>query len=137
MLVLFSAAIAAIVPFILGWIALSPRDDDPRSIQYILWKHGLKHMDPDHALAAFYQDPDRDNFVHGLTQDELKTRFGYLKSFNEVTPYYQACYSAPTQYPIKIQAPTNGKEVVFLRDSSWMVVLNHGRAEKAVLCKGY
>jgi hypothetical protein len=33
--------------------------------------------------------------------------------------------------------PDAGKEVEFLRDSDWMVILDKGKAVDLILCKGY
>jgi len=104
--------------------------EDPRSTQYIRWKRGLNgNLKPDVYMAAFYLDGDRDQLTKGATEDQLKSRFGYVRRLEQVSPYYQQC---------RDQSPTRKeKTVVFLRDTPWMVVMNDQRGSELVLCKGY
>lgn len=102
--------------------------DDPRSIGYSLWKRGLnRNMNPETALAAFYLDTDRDQLIRGATENQLKTRFGYIRRLDQVSPYLQLCRNEGRK----------DKVVVFLRDSPWMVVMNNQKGSDLVLCKGY
>ena len=61
---------------------------DPRSIQYVFWKHGLnRNMDLDAAVFAMGRDPDRERLVQGLTQGQLQARFGDVRPLERVSPY--------------------------------------------------
>jgi hypothetical protein len=112
------------------WLGFYPDDVDPKNIYYVLWKHGLNNsMDPEIALGAMSHDAWPVRRVEGLTKDQLKARFGYIQTLEEVTPYYQACYSRPGSF-----TPENA---FFLRDSPWMVVMKNGRAVDLIMCKGY
>jgi hypothetical protein len=103
---------------------------DPRNIHYALWKRGLyRYMNLDTAMAAFYQDPGRDQLIRGATEDQLKTRFGYVRRLEEMSPYYQRC-------PSESSTP-KGTTAVFLRDTAFMVVMDHQKGSALILCKGY
>ncbi len=40
-----------------AWIVLYPEDQDPKNIDYVLWKHGLnQNMNLDHAIAGMTHD---------------------------------------------------------------------------------
>ena len=68
------------VAVVLVWLGVFPDKGDPRNIRYVLWKHGLnKNMDLDNALFAMVGDVGRDRQVQGLTKDQLKARFGYVR----------------------------------------------------------
>jgi len=94
------------------------------------------HMDLDAAVAGMTHDTWAVNIVKGMTKDELKSRFGYLRNFHEARPYLQFC---PTMDGTigELGVKPQGKEVVFLRDDAWMVIMDNGRAVDLVLCKGY
>ena len=102
---------------------------DPRNIHYILWKRGLnRNVNLDTAMEAFYLDTDRDQLIRGATEDQLKTRFGYIRHVGEVSRYYQQCLGPDA---------TEGRSAVFLRDTPFMVVMDHERGSALILCKGY
>ena len=103
---------------------------DPRNPHYVLWKRGLSgNMNLDTAMAAFYLDPDRDQLIRGATEDQLKTRFGYVRPLEQVSPTYRQCFG---------QSWTpKGDSALFLRDTPFMVVMDHQRGSTLVLCKGY
>lgn len=115
---------------------------DPRNIHYVLWKHGLNdNMNLDDALWAMLRDARREKQVLGLTKDQLKSRFGYVRTLGEVTPYYQACYFPPGVFTLgdagRAEIAAKSQDAFFLRDSPWMVVMKNGKAVDLVLCKGY
>lgn len=124
---LFIAGISALTVYIVfAYWGYAP--DDPRNIRYILWKRGLNgSMNLDTAMSAFYQDTDRDQLIRGTTEDQLKTRFGYVRQLEQVSLYLQRCRNEGRE----------GKTVVFLRDSWWMVVMDNQKGSELVLCKGY
>ena len=124
------------------WLGTYPDDVDPKNVYYVLWKHGLNNnMNLDSALAAMSHDIWPVRRVEGLTREQLKTRFGYLRTLAEVTPYYRACYFTPrafTQGDVgHVEVAAKDEDAFFLRDSPWMVVMKNGKAVDLVLCKGY
>jgi len=80
-------------------------------------------------------DGGASKLVEGSTRQELKGRFGYIQTFYEVSPYLHECYTTPGSAG---EAETHDKKenVVFLRDSPWMVVVQDGRAVDLIRCKG-
>jgi hypothetical protein len=120
---------------LVAWLETYPDSGDPKNIYYVLWKHGLNNkIDIDSALGAMSHDAWPVRRVQGLTRDQIKERFGYVRTLDETTPYLRACDSTPLS-----QAETRGnrEDVVFLRDSAWMVVIQNGKAVDLILCKGY
>ena len=136
---LFFVGIGIILSFgvLVTWLRTYPDDVDPKNIYYVLWKHGLNNnMNIDSALGAMSHDTWPVREVQGLTKDQLTARFGYIRTLEEVTPYYRACYSTPGSAG---RAETGGEseDAIFLRDSPWMVVMKNGTAVNLILCKGY
>jgi hypothetical protein len=110
-----------------------PNADDPKNLDYVLWTHGLnKNMNLDSAIAAMTHDSDAGRLVRGATREQLKSRFGYLREFEEATEYLKVCPSG--DWGVKGK---QGKDVVFLRDGPYMVVMQNGHGTDLVLCKGY
>lgn len=121
----------------LAWVKLYPENYDPKNINYVLWKHGLnKNMNLDDAIAGMTHDVWPVNIVKGMTKEQLKERFGYTRSLDETTPYLRLCYTAHDSIG-QLGVKSRGKEVLFLRDGPWMVILGNGKAVDLVLCKGY
>lgn len=119
------------------WLGAYPDNVDPKNIYYVLWKHGLNdNMNLDYALGAMSHDVWPARHVQGLTKDQLKARFGYIRTLEEVTPYYRACHSIPGS-PGRAETEGRSEDAVFLRDSPWMVVMKNGKAVDLILCKGY
>jgi hypothetical protein len=124
------------------WLGTYPDDVDPRNIYYVLWKRGLNNdMNLDSALVAMSRDVWPVGRVEGFTKDQLKARFGYVRTLAEVTPYYQACYFTPGDFTLGNVGPAEiaakSEDAFFLWDSPWMVVMKNGKAVDLVLCKGY
>jgi hypothetical protein len=125
-----------------AWLTTYPDDVDPKNVDHVLWKRGLNNnMNLDNALVAMSHDVWPQRRVEGLTKDQLKERFGYVRTLAEVTPYYQACYFSPQNFTPgdagRSEMAAKVEDAVFLRDSPWMVVMKNGRAADLVLCKGY
>jgi len=136
---LFFVGIGTILSFgvLVTWLRTYPDDVDPKNIYYVLWKHGLNNnMNLDSALGAMSHDTWAVRQVQGLTRDQLKARFGYIRALEEVTPYYRACYSTPGSAG-HAEARDKSEDAIFLRDSPWMVVMKNGTAIDLILCKGY
>jgi hypothetical protein len=103
----------------------------------VLWKHGLNNnMDIDSALVAMSHDVWPARQVQGLTREQLKDRFGYMRTLDEATPYLRGCYSTPGAAG-QVETRDKRENVVFLRDSPWMVVMGNEKAVDLILCKGY
>ena len=127
--VLLSISILAV------WMKTYPDAADPKNIYYVLWKHGLNNnMDIDSALGIMTHDVSPVRQVRGLNKQQLKDRFGYFRTLDEATPYLRACYSTSGGAG---EASVRKENVVFLRDSSWMVILENEKAVDLVLCKGF
>ncbi len=118
-----------------AWMGTYPDPSDPKNIYYVLWKHRLNNdMDLDSALGAMSHDVSPVRQVQGLSREQLKNRFGYIRTLDEETPYLRDCYSTPGGVG---EAHVKRENVVFLRDSPWMVVLENEKAADLILCKGY
>lgn len=84
-------------------------------------------MNTDRALGIMVGDRSRDRLAIGKSKEQLKARFGYLRTADEVRPYFRYCLS---------NSAWSGKTVMFLRDSDWMVVFCDGKVTTLVLAKG-
>jgi len=116
-----------------AWIVLYPEDQDPKNIDYVLWKHGLnQNMNLDHAIAGMTHDKWPERIVKGMSKEQLKRRFGYIHTLDE-TPNYSVCYAATGG----LGRWGEGTEAAFLRNGPWMVILDKGKVDDLILCKGY
>jgi hypothetical protein len=109
-----------------GWLATLDRGD-PKGLRYILWKHGLLSFDPTVAYPAMVGDRQRETLVVGLSVAELERRFGRLRTRAESTAEYQRYYG--DRFFLD-------KEILWLGDSAWVVVLKGGRVQELHLMKG-
>jgi hypothetical protein len=114
--------------FVLGWIEEYPSPADPKNIRYVLWKAGLKVENLDKATAAMVGDTHRDRVVVGLTKGQLREKFEYLLAPSEAGPYLRGAHELPDW---------KDKDVLFIRESPWMVVFERDTAVDLVLVKGY
>jgi len=118
------------------WVKLYPYDYDPKNIEYVLWKHGLnQNMNLDHALGGMTHDSWAVKLVLGKTKGQLTERFGTIRTYDQARPYDQYCANFPDSVG-ELGIHAKGKEVVMLRDSDWLVILDKGKAVDLVLCKG-
>jgi hypothetical protein len=92
-------------------------------------------MNLDDALSGMTHDTWAVRLVQGKSKDELTKRFGKTRTLLQARPYDQFCYAASGTVG-ELGVPAAGHEVVFLRDSDWMVIFQNGRAVDLVLCKG-
>ena len=122
-IIIVSAAVL-LVGIYVGWVGLYPEEYDPKNMHYILWKHGLsRNINLDNAVGGMTHDTWAVNIVKGMSKEQLTARFGYVRRLEEATPYMRLCYTTPgTAGELGVAA--RGKEVVFLRDSAWMVILD-------------
>lgn len=123
----FMIIVAAIVIFFGGWALTYPSASDPKNIKYVLWKADLYKLNLDVATAAMVGDRNRDRLVVGKTRSQLRDKFGLLLSPSDASPYFRGCYQ---------NSPWKGRDVVFIGQSSWMVVFNGEKATNLVLIKG-
>lgn len=133
---LFSAAVGALLSCcaFMFWVSACPNADDPKNIDYVLWKHGLNNnMNLDAALRAMTHDSWPILRVAGLSKEQLQNRFGYIRAASE-NPGAGSCY--PDVLNMSLRAHPSANEVVSLRNSLWMVALEDGKAVNIVLCKG-
>lgn len=122
--------------YFIHWVKAYPAGYDPKNIDYVLWKHELnQNMNLDNAVAAMTHDVWAVRLVEGKSQEKLRARFGFIRTLKEARPYDQLCSTNGSVGERGVRA--TGKEVVFLRDSDWMVILDNGKAVDLVLCKGY
>src|SRR5882762_12013537 len=117
--------LTALVILLGGWEVTYPSPGDPKNIRYVLWKAGLYKMDLDLATGTMVGDPARDKLVIGKTEAALQSRFGYLLTPLDASPYLKACSS-----------PWKDRKVLFIRNSPWMVVFNGDKVTELVLIKG-
>ena len=100
---------------------------DPNGPRYVLWKRGLLPFDPTVAYPAMVGDLQRHKLVVGLSVPELERRFGRLRTRADATDDYQKNYS---------QRSFLDREILWLGESPWLVVLEHGRVQELHLMKG-
>ena len=119
--------VVVVVVFFGGWAMTNPSSSDPKNMKYVLWKAGLYKVSLEQATTAMVGDRNRDELVVGKTKAQLKEKFGSLLSPADASPYLRACYQ---------NSAWKGKDVLFIRESSWMVVFDGDRATNLVLVKG-
>ena len=123
------ALFTLLVPIAIGgWWLLYPETSDPKNIKYVLWKAGFHTMDVDLATGTMIGDAARNELVIGKSKEQLLDRFGFLLSPKDVSPYVRDyCLGG---------WPGDHRNVLFIRQSPWMVVFNGGKATELVLMKG-
>ena len=123
---LISVIIVVVVMFFGGW-ALTYPSPDPKSIKYVLWKADLYKLNLDEATGTMVGDRDRDKLVVGKTKAQLRDKFGSLLPPANASPYLRGCYQ---------NSSWKDRDVLFIGQSSWMVVLDGDQATNLVLVKG-
>lgn len=124
---LISVIIVVVVVIFFGGWALTYPSPDPKSIKYVLWKADLYKLNFDEATGTMVGDRNRDKLVVGKTKAQLRDKFGPLLSSAEASPYLKGCYQ---------NSAWKDKDVLFIGQSSWMVVFDGDRATNLVLIKG-
>ena len=112
---------------IVGWALTYPSANDPKNIKYVFWKAGLCKINLDQATETMVGDAKRDRLVIGKSKKQLRDKFGVLLPPAEASPYLRGCYE---------NSPWKDREVLFIRQSSWMVVFDGDEATNLVLIKG-
>ena len=123
---LISVIIVVVVMFFGGW-ALTYPTPDPKSIKYLLWKADLYKLNLDEATGTMVGDRDRDKLVVGKTKAQLRDKFGSLLPPANASPYLRGCYQ---------NSSWKDRDVLFIGQSSWMVVFDGDQATNLVLVKG-
>jgi hypothetical protein len=108
------------------WVLTYPDDSDPKNIKYVCWKAGLYRMNLDTATGTMIGDGERDRLVVGKTRAQLRDRFGLLLTLDDASQYLKSCYQS---------SGWKEKDVLFIRQSPWMVVFHGDRATGLVLMK--
>jgi len=76
----------------LAWVKLYPEDYDPKNIEYVLWTYGLnQNMNLDDAVPGMTRDNRTVRVVKGMSKEQLKSRFGYIRTADATTPYFRGC----------------------------------------------
>jgi len=113
--------------FVAAWVLTYPSSSDPKNIKYVFWKAGLYRMNPDIATETMIGDAGRDKLVIGKTKEQLRNRFGYLLTPANASQYLRTCYQ---------NSSWKDRDVLFIRQSPWMIVFDGNKATDLVLIKG-
>ena len=125
-LMLMFVIIGGIFAFFGCWALMYP-SPDPKSIKYVLWKADLYKLNFDEATGTMVGDGNRDKLVVGKTKAQLRDKFGSLLSPADASQYLRECYQ---------NSAWKDKDVLFIGQSSWMVVFDGDKATTLVLIKG-
>ncbi len=120
--------LGAVVLVVAVWCCTYSFAHDPKGLGYVLWKSGVYPLNPDRALDVMVGDGDRNKLVFGMTEAELRRKFGYLITPAEASSYLRWCLQT---------SPWRDSRVLFLRRSPWMVEFEGARASRLILMKGY
>ena len=122
-----AVTLASVLIFFGGWLLMYPSSSDPKNIRYVLWKADLYKMNLDIATGTMIGDAGRNKLVVGKTEVELQTKFEYLVTPNDASQYIRSCYQ---------NSSWKDRKVLFIRNSSWMVLFDGDKATQLVLIKG-
>ena len=122
-----SVGLGSILVVSVFWKLTYPSRNDPKSMKYVLWKAGVIRAEPKGATDAMIGDDHRDKLVIGKTKAEVRDRFGSLLAPSQVSPYLRSCYQ---------NSPWKDNDVLFIDQSSWMMIFDGERATSLVLLKG-
>lgn len=126
LMLITAIVVVVVVTFFGGWGLMYP-SPDPKSIKYVLWKADLYILNLDEAAAAMVGDSNRDKLVVGKTKEQLRDKFGSLLPPADASRYLRECYK---------NSDWKGRDVLFIGQSSWMVVFDGDKATNLVLVKG-
>jgi hypothetical protein len=110
-----------------GWALAYPSESDPKNIKYVLWKNGLHGMNLETATGTMIGDRSREKLVVGKTRVQLREKFGYLSKPADISPYLKGCYQ---------DSAWKDKDVLFIRQTPWMVIFDGDKASELILFKG-
>jgi hypothetical protein len=123
---ILTGVFAVVFVFVAAWVLTYP-NGDPKNIKYVLWKAGVYRMNLDTAADTMIGDSGRNKLVVGRSKDQLRDKFGYLVTPANASQYLRGCYQ---------NSDWRSKEVLFIRQSPFMVVFDGDRATDLVLVKG-
>jgi hypothetical protein len=123
---ILTGVFAVVFVFVAAWVLTYP-NGDPKNIKYVLWKAGVYRMNLDTAADTMMGDSGRNKLVVGKSKDQLRDKFGYLVTPANASQYLRGCYQ---------NSDWRSKEVLFIRQSPFMVVFDGDRATDLVLVKG-
>jgi hypothetical protein len=112
--------------FLAIWAVVYPRDD-PKGLEYTLWKAGAWKMDLSEATGIMVGDSHHDELVVGKTRQKIEKRFGPLLTLDQATPYEQFCLKG---------SDWEKEEPLFIRQNPWMILFNNGKATDIIFIKG-
>ena len=110
----------------IGWALLYSDQSDYKNLRYSCWKIGMCSMNLDTAVNAMVNDLDRTDLIRGKNLSQIEKKFGYVTTLENAYPYLRQIHDEQFK----------GKEVVFLRHSDLMVILENGRGVDLVYIKG-
>jgi hypothetical protein len=123
---ILTGVFAVVFVLVAAWVLTYPNGDS-KNIKYVLWKAGVYGMNLDTAANTMIGDSGRNNLVVGKSKDQLRNKFGYLVKPADASQYLRSCYQ---------NSDWRNKEVLFIRQSPWMVAFDGDRATDLVLVKG-
>ena len=123
----FLLVVLLVIVGIALWQVTYSSPGDRKDLRYQAWKLGLYPFDLDQATSTMTGDISPDRLVVGKTKEELIRKFGYVTPLEQASEYIKFCYT---------NSPYYGKQVLILRHSDWMVVMEDNHAVNLVLVKG-
>ena len=113
-----------------AWLALYPQKSDPKNLYYVAWKWGFPTMDPEAACENMIGDRNTEDLVMGKTVEQVRKRFVHLRE-NDFLFYQQAALERVKKASGK--GSFEGKKIVFLGNTYWIVVFKNGRASDLII----
>ena len=109
------------------WMLTYPDAADPKNLKYVLWKHGLYHLDPPSVLAALGHDAEANKIVLGRSRKEVEAMLGPLVPI-EGPHYIASCWA---------HSPWPEDHIFFVDNEFWFyVVFENDRAVGFGIAKG-
>lgn len=120
--------LGSVLVILISWTLMYPSRNDPKNMKYVLWKVGIIRAEPQGATDAMIGDEHREELVVGKKKTDIRNRFGSLLAPTQVSPYLRKCYQQ--------SAWKNKADVLFIGQSSWMIIFDGERATNLVFIKG-
>jgi hypothetical protein len=121
-------AIAVLLSFVAGsWTLTYPDAADPKNMKYVLWKHGLYHLDKSAILFPLTSDSARNGVIGGRTKDQIRDMLGPLVLPADASPYLAGCIA---------NSNLNREDILFVGNSPVAIQFENGRAEEMWVVKG-
>ena len=110
------------------WTATYPSPTDSKNLKFVLWKHGLYHLEPRLVLDGLYAEPNGERFVLGRSKEEVEAMFGPLVLAKDSPNYIPSCFDHSAW-------PADQTYLVSM-NLWWAVVFQNNRAVDFRLVKG-